>query len=139
MQKVVYLYISIHSTARVETNLSTFLGVISKFQSTPPRGWRRHACQFIRFLCRFQSTPPRGWRLKRGAKSGLPLYFNPLHREGGDVSPAYLLSLVNVFQSTPPRGWRQAISVIYICACAISIHSTARVETGRYAFGSADR
>ena len=62
----------------------------------------------IRFSNQFQSTPPRGWRLGCGVISPLrSFHFNPLHREGGDTGTG--------------------------CRCkdagAISIHSTARVET----------
>ncbi len=35
---------------------------------------------------RFQSTPPRGWRRKWGNSEDYGLRdFNPLHREGGDL------------------------------------------------------
>ena len=107
-----------------------------EFQSTPPRGWR----QIINRIreCdggEFQSTPPRGWRLmswmsdrdslgisihstarvetKVTASSFyLPHYFNPLHREGGDVK-----------LNPKPSDWEP-----------ISIHSTARVETGKASY-----
>ena len=56
--------ISIHSTARVETEATTAIGnqAGSTFQSTPPRGWRRNLHHCPRSPRIFQSTPPRGWR-----------------------------------------------------------------------------
>ena len=55
----------------------------------------------------FQSTPPRGWRPKPQTITRLSSWnFNPLHREGGD----------------------KVIGMIFKRQ-AISIHSTARVET----------
>ena len=123
--------ISIHSTARVETDFtpnnpdlpefqstpprgwrlicfSFFLASSSAFQSTPPRGWRLHLILIFFLFWIFQSTPPRGWRpfsehFVAEGKSD----FNPLHREGGDPSPNTSWLKVN----------------------PISIHSTARVET----------
>ena len=57
----------------------------AKFQSTPPRGWRRLLETAFILLQIFQSTPPRGWRL----------HYTPKRAQSQE------------FQSTPPRGWRQ--------------------------------
>ena len=121
--------ISIHSTTRVETSVDIPTDILylnfnplhheggdpviagikdedTRFQSTPPRGWRRHqGCvihavswisihsttrvetnyQLLTSLYReFQSTPPRGWR-PLGILGQIPAPdFNPLHHEGGD-------------------------------------------------------
>ncbi len=55
--------------------------------------------------------------------------FNPLHREGGDTSVYRNTIPSGIFQSTPPRGWRRDVPVPADYLLAISIHSTARVET----------
>ena len=100
--------ISIHSTARVETLYSsTFPLFFSRFQSTPPRGWRHMAMPAPSIADLFQSTPPRGWRL------------------GLMVLTCSCLG----FQSTPPRGWRPSPFLLHPQHFQISIHSTARVET----------
>ena len=80
-----------------------------------------------------------------------PMYFNPLHHEGGDSNNFMLLHSVAEFQSTPPRGWRPQAAVKSTKRSefqstpprgwrhkeafdaevrrTISIHSTTRVET----------
>ena len=99
--------ISIHSTARVETFSALSPRADASFQSTPPRGWRHFGVISHIRPGRFQSTPPRGWRL-RADDDGF---------------------LNNAFQSTPPRGWRPNLHEVLWQRTAISIHSTARVET----------
>ena len=109
--------ISIHSTARVETLHSLWACYIrERFQSTPPRGWRHNICQ---------------WRCRLH-------HFNPLHREGGDARTWMREEVMPVFQSTPPRGWRPGGTEHLSAILGISIHSTARVETehGRVRFGA---
>ena len=81
----VKLIISIHSTTRVETFYASKGWMVGKFQSTPPRGWRRLRFRNQRSNLVFQSTPPRGWR-----------HF---------FICFYICD--TQFQSTPPRGWRQ--------------------------------
>ena len=125
------------------------------FQSTPPRGWRLRSSSGNPVQSQFQSTPPRGWR--RSTASGLVIYendFNPLHREGGDITSVnggvdYIISIHStarvetqrtlshsrtnyIFQSTPPRGWRRPYLDAGGGDAGISIHSTARVETWRH-------
>ena len=65
---------------------------------------------------KFQSTPPRGWR--RGvAGADLPGGdFNPLHHEGGDIGMPITRQAQRIFQSTPPRGWRH-ISFLPSSSC----------------------
>ncbi len=76
--------ISIHSAARAETQA--------------PWGNQAHG--------EFQSTPPRGRRRIGGTSHTKRVDFNPLRREGGDVSPPTLCNNDAEFQSTPPRGRR---------------------------------
>ena len=57
------------------------------------------------------------------------MYFNPLHREGGDGPPGSRSACSPRFQSTPPRGWRHRLVAEAFVNNPISIHSTARVET----------
>ena len=61
--------------------------------------------------------------------------FNPLHREGGDDRARWWQYVVQGFQSTPPRGWRHSRVIQVHQEAGISIHSTARVETGATGFG----
>ena len=56
--------------------------------------------------------------------------FNPLHREGGDTYYDLYGGRGSAFQSTPPRGWRLLTAKYEFVLLHISIHSTARVETG---------
>ena len=148
--------ISIHSTARVETRshkIHTPAGIL--FQSTPPRGWRPDCSPTIGCSPLFQSTPPRGWRpaeaaaeaaiftisihstarvetLQRIISSLVSWNFNPLHREGGDDPARDVQQELLAFQSTPPRGWRRLCNNLHPAPAAISIHSTARVETTNF-------
>ena len=168
-----------------------------EFQSTPPRGWRRRRFNSftgyfnisIHSTARVETDPQ--WPCSSAhhnfnplhreggdsAQQGLglsPYNFNPLHREGGDsVSPTWYFNhndisihstarvetgkkmtvsehirisihstarvetdysmgpgQVNIiFQSTPPRGWRHIHLCPWLHFHIISIHSTARVET----------
>ena len=103
-------------------------GEIQVFQSTPPRGWRQAIPAYLQDSATFQSTPPRGWRRSGGGLSRRRGNFNPLHREGGDLTAiaTHVLNGISIhstarvetgrlasqfsngrFQSTPPRGWRQ--------------------------------
>ena len=85
--------ISIHSTARVETDVF--------FQN-----WARSIHISIHSTARVETRP---------LSSDTPgsRYFNPLHREGGDYSPMYLPWSYSLFQSTPPRGWRLCFQMDY--------------------------
>ena len=99
--------ISIHSTARVETNVQTATQVISEFQSTPPRGWRPGRLVQLQNLPNFNPLHREGGDARTKTISGRHTDFNPLHREGGDLASEYGEKFTQ-----------------------ISIHSTARVETG---------
>ena len=76
--------ISIHAPARGATPTFLFSGFILAFQSTPPRGGRRHQFGIVAHQIEFQSTPPRGGRPRASVPSDYGCGF----------------------QSTPPRGGR---------------------------------
>ena len=104
--------ISIHSTTRVETpNRMISCGQQSRFQSTPPRGWRRPGDSgfcggtaiSIHSTTRVETFPP-------------PLYyvphtdFNPLHHEGGDLHFFFSWAVVPDFNPLHHEGG-DAISI----------------------------
>ena len=126
-------YISIHSTARVETETFKLYDEVIEFQSTPPRGWRHIFFLLIGNVHGFQSTPPRGWRRSwPPAADDNAVYFNPLHREGGDppvLTRFFSYSRISIHSTArvETRLFFQDIHCI-----SISIHSTARVETEPY-------
>ena len=78
--------ISIHSTARVETNYIPYRPSSRNiFQSTPPRGWRRaFVILFLAMLSYFNPLHREGGDIQRNKLMFAPSDFNPLHREGGD-------------------------------------------------------
>ena len=82
--------ISIHSTTRVETTIAvTLVTEPINFNPLHHEGGDLGGCVHWYIFFRFQSTPPRGWRRERtrADRSGSG-YFNPLHHEGGDLNPA---------------------------------------------------
>ena len=124
------MVISIHSTARVETNKQLLL------------------CSTVGISIHSTARVETLWNSTE--RYGDTRNFNPLHREGGDgfchfastlrpisihstarVETASLYSglVIRIFQSTPPRGWRQYGIADAKDILNISIHSTARVET----------
>ena len=100
--------ISIHSTARVETIWEgPRCTHLTDFNPLHREGGDTLSTAYCASSGVFQSTPPRGWRPKPQTITRLSSWnFNPLHREGGD----------------------KVIGMIFKRQ-AISIHSTARVET----------
>ena len=58
------------------------------------------------------------------------VHFNPLRREGGDRISIPGVHLLAQFQSTPPRGRRRPSRTGWPPYLLISIHSAARAETG---------
>ena len=80
----------------------------SIFQSTPPRGWRRtrRSLKPIIYQISIHSTARVETTLGATVLWKV-MYFNPLHREGGDGPPGSRSACSPRFQSTPPRGWRQ--------------------------------
>ena len=79
----------------------------TKFQSTPPRGGRRHPPH--RGLCPCTISihaPARGATIFTAAASPASRDFNPRPREGGDCKTCGADIAKSAFQSTPPRGGR---------------------------------
>ena len=81
------LLISIHSTARVETKVRLIINQLTNLISIHSTA-RVETCHLITSFKLFC------------------LYFNPLHREGGDNAHSSPFGYQLPFQSTPPRGWR---------------------------------
>ena len=144
--------ISIHSTARVETFLNHCFFLSSLlFQSTPPRGWRPltpAGSLFVRSISIHSTARVETQRKCSGygtdhisihstarvetaemaTNSHSTQYFNPLHREGGDLDIAnrHIEFIISIHSTArvETRRWK--------CTHkwdSISIHSTARVET----------
>ena len=102
----VYRIISIHSTARVETNSVTYQLFSLKFQSTPPRGWRRDVPVPADYLLAISIHSTARVETDAGGHPG-PVAGISIHSTARVETvlpwagwPAVL------FQSTPPRGWR---------------------------------
>ena len=112
---------------------SPTIGCSPLFQSTPPRGWRpaEAAAEAAIFTISIHSTA-RVETLQRIISSLVSWNFNPLHREGGDDPARDVQQELLAFQSTPPRGWRRLCNNLHPAPAAISIHSTARVETTNF-------
>ena len=122
-----------------------------KFQSTLPRGERRHEVQQQtqvrdfnprshegsdcgKGLQRsttllFQSTLPRGERRSCCNKVTVILDFNPRSHEGSDDRVQCILCAITQFQSTLPRGERQCRLKYEIEQAEISIHAPTRGAT----------
>ena len=99
--------ISIHSTARVETTLgATVLWKVMYFNPLHREGGDKKYPYY-------------------GSHAG---YFNPLHREGGDRMNQYDVSGILNFNPLHREGGDDTVVSLSPCF-AISIHSTARVET----------
>ena len=101
-----------------------------KFQSTPPRGGRRHLSQQTGISVQFQSTPPRGGRHPVLLES-LPLHIVSIHAPArGATTYKSVGDGVKVFQSTPPRGGRhETYHYRAEFVGEVSIHAPARGAT----------
>ena len=79
---------------------------------------------------RFQSTPPRGWRRFLAIpKQSCAGNFNPLHREGGDTFTGFCAGWIFDFNPLHREGGDTPEMIVQNILLDISIHSTARVET----------
>ena len=104
--------------------------VRNRFQSTPPRGWRPDRPTRNSFLTvNFNPLHREGGDRVYSAISDACFYFNPLHREGGDSVPGFYTSLPQYFNPLHREGGDSAPPNNPCSSTAISIHSTARVET----------
>ena len=122
--------ISIHSTTRVETSVDIPTDILylnfnplhheggdpviagikdedTRFQSTPPRGWRHGMEPNEIGELLFQSTPPRGWRRILTAIPGVE-------------------DFISIHSTTRVETYTESE---LMAAMIISIHSTTRVET----------
>ena len=124
--------ISIHSTTRVETNPASGFLIPSKFQSTPPRGWRRwnHTNQFNGRCISIHSTT-RVETCRSLCSRCVSMDFNPLHHEGGDDRDKCTTHPSRpYFNPLHHEGGDLKVKSVFIVIQPISIHSTTRVETG---------
>ncbi len=103
-QESTHQTISIHSTARVETHevLCGCRCSSTYFNPLHREGGDRCSNRSPAYIHRFQSTPPRGWRRETPGEIGNQYSdFNPLHREGGDdISMRVLVKSVISIHST---------------------------------------
>ena len=145
--------ISIHASAREATLSFGFPPFALLFQSTPPRGRRRHPARQTRLSGRrFQSTPPRGRRPPfrwhspqtrrfqstppRGRRQSAPWMqfdrdlknFNPRLREGGDDAPNAVLTQIFISIHASARE-ATYLSDEDKARIIISIHASAREAT----------
>ena len=130
------LHISIHSTARVETEHYSDVGILYQFQSTPPRGWRpmKYPSSPYVAIISIHSTA----RVETQASNSLGSWPRiSIHSTARveTLSP-YMCSRTRSFQSTPPRGWRQSITVMWVsCTNFNPLHR----EGGDFSQGKASR
>jgi len=107
--------VSIHAPARGATMISSSLTCRLLFQSTHPRGVRRHSMRpDAQYNWSFQSTHPRGVRLAQYDYSQHICRFNPRTREGCDVRTPSAINSDIRFQSTHPRGVRPFAAPIHL-------------------------
>ncbi len=105
---VMILGISIHSTARVETisypnfSLLITISIHSTARVETAEGYQPGEAAGISIHSTARVETTGSWKL-----SGPSPHFNPLHREGGDTAILYSFLRFSRFQSTPPRGWRR--------------------------------
>ena len=102
---------------------------IVKFQSTPPRGWRRYTESELMaaMIISIHSTT----RVETDMYRIVLLHSTISIHSTTRVETLCTCTYVRFrgFQSTPPRGWRRRIVFSGPFYPAISIHSTTRVET----------
>ena len=100
------------------------------FQSTPPRGGRRHPCAAVAHPASCFNPRPRAGGDSRGHWRRLyPSCFNPRPRAGGDHSNTQWRGEIKGFQSTPPRGGRRLMYPGSRVCGYVSIHAPARGAT----------
>ena len=100
------------------------------FQSTPPRGWRQDVIDtFFGFWISIHSTA-RVETIYRSTRLWFIPDFNPLHREGGDLSEDASVQVLQISIHSTARVETAGFPAAYH-HFEISIHSTARVETDR--------
>ena len=151
----VFIYISIHASAREATTENSY-GIMGRNISIHASA--REATIIVtpsNALDLFQSTPPRGRRRHRSSVHSASSDFNPRLREGGDwdCTDKVLAGIISIhasareatcsradftgscrFQSTPPRGRRQPSRFFFHHKCQISIHASAREATSFLAY-----
>ena len=135
-----------------DTASPIIMPIISKFQSTHPRGVRHEYCVENVHGVEFQSTHPRGVRLcirrnvvcasvisihapTRGATFSINYSmsninnFNPRTHEGCDLQFLHPHQRQKLFQSTHPRGVRHELLEAVTLTYDISIHAPTRGAT----------
>ena len=101
-------HISIHSTARVETDSPLSVSHQSAYFNPLHREGGDHGAKYIisYSLISIHSTARVETMPSLFSRFSI-FYFNPLHREGGDYcGQCNKCGYYSQFQSTPPRGWR---------------------------------
>ena len=97
--------ISIHSTTRVETRLHRKRLGGRKFQSTPPRGWRRYRpVQNAESVQDFNPLHHEGGDFDLLPIAHVLKNFNPLHHEGGDLGLPVFAEAIEDFNPLHHEG-----------------------------------
>ena len=121
--------ISIHAPTRGATVM--FVATIQplKFQSTLPRGERRHEVQQQTQVRDFNPRSHEGSDCGKGLQRSTTLLFQSTLPRGERLPIPQRQSERILFQSTLPRGERRSRSVYSLCHYAISIHAPTRGAT----------
>ena len=121
--------ISIHAPTRGATDFALGNCYTVRFQSTLPRGERRHSAQSLLFWWTFQSTLPRGERRGRFVlmRRTQNISIHAPTRGATIYRTAQILSMT--FQSTLPRGERHYPQYRAPPSLIISIHAPTRGAT----------
>ena len=100
-----------------------------KFQSTLPRGERRHEVQQQTQVRDFNPRSHEGSDCGKGLQRSTTLLFQSTLPRGERLPIPQRQSERILFQSTLPRGERRSRSVYSLCHYAISIHAPTRGAT----------
>ena len=106
-----------------------WFGYAQKFQSTLPRGERRHEVQQQTQVRDFNPRSHEGSDCGKGLQRSTTLLFQSTLPRGERLPIPQRQSERILFQSTLPRGERRSRSVYSLCHYAISIHAPTRGAT----------
>ena len=130
--------ISIHAPAWGATGkYSMQLTLAFSFQSTHPRGVRRHPVKMPLRASKFQSTHPRGVRPSHGRRITIRCHFNPRTRVGCDgIKINVRVTEVTISIHAPAWGATFEHGIKHGRRCFISIHAPAWGATVLYGYGT---
>ena len=126
----IIIIISIHVPTRGTTTITGYGVPNYKFQSTFPRGERRHVYERLFHLFQISiHVPTRGTTWTGLFSNCTSIHFNPRSHEGNDRIGCWKTMESKRFQSTFPRGERQDEIPKNTHAMVISIHVPTRGTT----------